>query len=437
MNLERFNLNFNVPILIYLENNKNEEKMYTIDEYFTVGSDESNTLVIKSEKISARHLRIEKRGDDYIVKDLRSLNGTYVNDTKILESYLYSSDCISIGDAKLFFLFKKKYKNQSDSYLQSNNVKWNETLQNIPKIANTDFPVLILGPSGSGKEIIAQKIHEYSPRKHFPFISVNCCALSESLIESELFGHIKGSFTGASYDRKGAFEAARNGTLFLDEIGDLPFSLQAKLLRTLESGEIKPVGSDKVIKTNVRIITATHQNLNTRICQNKFRSDLFYRISVVNIFPPSLIERKEDLEKLIYFFAKQYKVRFSFNAIKRLKQYNYPGNIRELKNVVIRAKALFPDDYINEEQIDFIISPFSENETSTLGNKRVDNISVEKNFSPVIKEIEKELIVKRLEVNRGNQRRTAEDLGMPKSTLHDKLKNYQIDAKKIKRVYKQ
>jgi DNA-binding NtrC family response regulator len=271
--------------------------------------------------------------------------------------------------------------------------------------------------------VIAQTIHKTSKRALGPFVGVNCSALSENLIESELFGHIKGSFTGAMNDRKGAFEAARNGTLFLDEIGDLPLNLQAKLLRALENNEIRPVGSDTNTKTDVRILAATHQNLIAKIQTGQFRADLYYRLNVINIETPTLFERMEDFEELLYYFAKQMKVRFSFSAIERMKKHSWPGNIRELRNTVARACALFPKETILEGHVEMILDKLA------LGAQNQPTDQVPFNALPIIKEMERQMIIKKLAANYGNQRQTALDLGLPKSTLHDRLRAYNIDPK--------
>lgn len=305
--------------------------------------------------------------------------------------------------------------------LQSRNPLWNAELQSLQSVAQTDFPVLLLGPSGTGKDIIAQAIHKSSPRALAAFVSVNCSALTETLIESELFGHIKGAFTGAVSDRKGAFESARFGTLFLDEIGDLPFNLQAKLLRALENNEIRPLGSDRVTKTNIRVIAATHQNLSQKINDGQFRADLFFRLNVVSIFTPSLKERIDDFEDLLYVFAKQLRVRFSFDAIQKLKMYSWPGNIRELRNLVSRAAALFPHQQIDLERAERLLRG------STVYTPHHDPQSQAK--MSVIKEVEKTMILKKLQENRGNQRKTAQELGIPKSTLNDRLRQYNVDYK--------
>ncbi|WP_413288728.1 sigma-54 interaction domain-containing protein [Bdellovibrio sp. HCB337] len=310
--------------------------------------------------------------------------------------------------------------------LQSRNPLWNVELQSLVDISKTDFPVLLLGPSGTGKDVLAQAIHKSSPRENAPFICVNCSALTETLIESELFGHIKGAFTGAVGDRKGAFESARHGTLFLDEIGDLPFALQAKLLRALENSEIRPVGSDKVINTDVRIIAATHQNLSQKIQEGQFRSDLFFRLNVVSVYTPPLKDRIEDFEDLLNVFAKQMRVRFSYDAIQKLKMHTWPGNIRELRNLVFRAAAVFPQQHIDIARAERLLKSSS-----------VYTPAQEENSQPrmsVIKEVEKQIILKKLQENKGNQRRTAQELGMPKSTLNDRLRQYNINAKIYKSV---
>lgn len=308
--------------------------------------------------------------------------------------------------------------------MQSRNLNWNTELQSLQKVSQTEFPVLILGPSGTGKDLIAQTLHKCSPREFAPFVSVNCSALTETLIESELFGHVKGAFTGALYDRKGAFESARGGTLFLDEIGDLPFSLQAKLLRCLENNEIRPVGSDKIIKTNVRVIAATHQNLIQKIREGLFRADLFFRLNVISVSVPSLKDRMDDFEDLLQVFAKQMRVRFSYDAIQKLKMHSWPGNIRELRNLVSRAAAVYPKEQIDLLKVERLLKGLS-SPSSSPEEERPPRHSV-------IKEMERQLILKKLEENRGNQRRTAHDLRMPKSTLNDRLRQYNINP----RVYK-
>lgn len=394
-----------------------------INDYLTLGSAKDCSFFLNHSDLAERHVRIDKQNDQLIIKDLQSKSGTYLNETRIREAQMEIGDVLRVGP----FEFQLCTREQSpECRIKSKNPVLNKDLQLITSMAKTNFSVLLLGPSGAGKDVVAQEIHRCSQKGAGPFVSVNCSTLTESLIESELFGHVKGSFTGAIADRKGAFEAARGGTLFLDEIGDMPYSLQAKLLRAIENNEIRAVGSDTVIKTNVRIIAATHQNLYEKIELGQFRADLFFRLNVVQLTLPSLAHRMEDFDDLLMHFARAEKVRFSMPAIYRLKRHQWPGNIRELKNVVSRAKALFPQEYIQDEHVDFIIDKPRE-----AYSQEIPTTPTQNNL-PVLKEIEKQMILKRLSANKGNQRRTAQDLGIPKSTLHDRLKYYNIDIKRYR-----
>ena len=217
----------------------------------------------------------------------------------------------------------------------------------IEKVAATDARVLITGPNGTGKELVAHWLHEKSDRVKAPMIEVNCAAIPSELIESELFGHVKGSFTGANKDRAGKFEAANSGTIFLDEIGDMSLSAQAKVLRALQENRISRVGSDKDIKVNVRVVAATNKNLQLEIAEGRFREDLYHRLAVILIKVPALNDRREDIPLLIDFFSNKIseeqgtpRKHFSSEAVKLLQEYNWTGNIRELRNVVERLIIL-------------------------------------------------------------------------------------------------
>ncbi|NQZ18514.1 MAG: sigma 54-interacting transcriptional regulator [Bdellovibrionales bacterium] len=395
---------------------------FNVGEFLTIGRDLTNSIQLHDPFVSSRHVRIEKRSRGYLLRDLQSRNGTYLNGTSVVEAYLSNNDKILIGES--VFVFSKMDKKQNS--MSSDNKDWNRELQRIPAIANTDFTVLVIGPSGSGKELISRWIHDNSPRQEGPYITINCSALSESLIESELFGHVRGAFTGATEDRKGAFEAARGGTLFLDEIGDLPLSLQPKLLRALENNEIRPVGSDRTIKTDVRIVAATHKNIKQRVIKGEFREDLYHRLNICRVSPPPLIDRMEDFDSLIYKFAKDHRVAFSFNAVEKLKNHLWPGNIRELKNLVVRAAAYFPGQRIELDHIPQIMD-------KELAEGNVRLITNEEKELPPMKEIERELILQKLQKHFGNQRKAAEELQMPKSTFHDKLKVYKINPRHFKK----
>ncbi|MGH1364128.1 MAG: sigma-54-dependent transcriptional regulator [Calditrichia bacterium] len=233
------------------------------------------------------------------------------------------------------------------------NAPTEQTLRLARRVAKTDLSVLIEGESGTGKEVIAQLIHKQSSRAEQPFVAVNCAALSESLLESELFGHTKGSFTGAIKDRVGRFESANKGTIFLDEIGELSPALQAKLLRVLQESEIERVGSNKTIKIDVRILSATHVHLESAIAEKRFREDLFYRLNTVRLSLPPLRERREDIPLLIRHFLKNETSRpnFSQEALQLLCKHSWPGNVRELENIVMRLSALHPNSKIRAADI--------------------------------------------------------------------------------------
>ena len=392
-----------------------------LGEFTSIGRNVSCDLHIQSNFVSQRHARIEKRNSKWIIRDLQSKNGTFLNGAKIIEAELSRDDEVTFGDICFKFAIPKKVTLE----LASRNKNWNQQLQLLPAFANTQFSVLMTGPSGAGKDVLARWIHQHSKNSSGPFISINCSALSENLFESELFGHVKGSFTGATSDRKGAFESAQGGTLFLDEIGDLPLHLQPKLLRALENKEIKPVGSDSIKTIDTRVLAATHRDIEKLVANGQFRQDLFFRLNICRVNLPKLIERIEDFESLLYSFAKKYRVRFSHRAINQLLQHPWPGNIRELKNTVARAAAYFPGIEITENHLHMLID--KQVRTSTGLNFKQH----EERGQPLIKSIERDLIVERLLHHNGNQRKVADDLSIPKSTLHDRIKSYGINIREL------
>jgi sigma-54 specific flagellar transcriptional regulator A len=227
----------------------------------------------------------------------------------------------------------------------------------IMRLAGSQASVLVTGPSGTGKEVVARCLHLASARRNNEFVAVNCGAIPRELIESELFGHEKGAFTGALQSRKGRFEAADGGTIFLDEIGDMPADMQVKLLRVLEERKIERVGSNKTMAVDVRVISATHKNLEQAIAEGRFREDLFYRLNIFPLQLPTLADRREDIPMLIAHFLKQSgtKLRFDASALRALCQHSWPGNIRELRNVVERAVVLFGEGDIGVDDVEMLI----------------------------------------------------------------------------------
>ena len=398
-----------------------------IPDLLSFGQNSSNHVQINDKEVCPRHARIEKLNDKIQIRDLKSKSGTFLNGTAILLAPINNGDRIRIGRTE--FIFRDQPQKTASKDLNfSQNIYWNQQLKRLPLVSKTDHPVLILGESGTGKELIARAVHNESHRSSGPFFAINCSALSESLIESELFGHIKGSYTGATSNRSGAFEAARSGTLFLDEIGELPLHLQPKLLRAIDNREIRPVGSDHCIHTDTRIVAATHQKLSAKVKNGEFRMDLYNRLNVIKIQPPALKSRMEDFETLLYTFCKDYKVSFSFNAIQELKKYSWPGNIRELKNYVARTSAIVIGRQAEPQDVYDILEPLIDSNRNN--DEPFLKIQNEQNES-MICSIEKRLIIETLIKNNGNQRKVANALKLPKSTLHDRIKRYEINVKKI------
>ena len=295
-------------------------------------------------------------------------------------------------------------------------------LSKLQRAATSDVTVLLQGESGTGKELLAEAIHINSPRKKQAFLPVNCAGLSDTLLESELFGHIKGAFTGALTDRKGFFAMADDGTLFLDEIGDMPLNMQAKLLRVLEDQKVTPVGSTKSTKVNVRIISATNQNLEEMVEEKKFRQDLYFRIRGVNIDIPPLRDRREDIVLLLDHFVKKFArdeerpvKGFTPAALRSLKNYSWPGNVRELRNCIKTMVVLAESELLDVADLPFEIHQHSP------GQDDLSNIA-----GINLNELEKTAIVRTLEMTDGNRETAAKMLGIGERTLYRKIKEYNI-----------
>ena len=304
-----------------------------------------------------------------------------------------------------------------------------EALNLVKRVAPSPATVLILGESGTGKELIARAIHYSSPRADKPLVKVNCAALPENLLESELFGHEKGAFTGAVGRRIGRFEQADQGTIFLDEIGDLSPSLQSKLLRVLQEKEFERVGSSQTLKVDVRVIAATNHNLEEAIRKGTFREDLYYRLNVVTLSLPPLRERKEDIPPLIEHFLKKYSrenqkpvVSLSKEAKDLLMNYRYPGNIRELENIIERAVVLSRGDSITTQDLPL-----------NLRESKVEDLMKEaaggRSLRETLEEIERLRITQALEKSHGVQTKAAEELGISERVLRYKMKKYRIGEK--------
>ncbi|HXH50752.1 MAG TPA: sigma-54 dependent transcriptional regulator [Terriglobia bacterium] len=318
-------------------------------------------------------------------------------------------------------LLKKQLEvRQSMGTLIGASARMQKVYEVILKVSTKRHPVLVLGESGTGKELVARAIHSYGPWRDLPFVPVDCGALSSTLIESELFGHVRGAFTGASQNRSGLLVAGGKGTIFLDEIAELPVELQSKLLRAIQEREVRPVGSNQRMPLEARIITGTNQYLEGAITRGTFRKDLFFRLNVVSIKLPPLRDRKNDIPLLVHHFIDRYAgtsgaIRdISYDAMSRLMSYDWPGNVRELENCIQRALALGSPPEIQVRDLPSNLLYAMQNES---GRQR---------FS-TLREMERDAIRRALEVTGGDRLRAAKLLGIGKTTVYRKIKEYGLE----------
>ncbi len=323
-------------------------------DVFRIGKHPDNDLVLSDETVSRRHCEIVRDPRGYLLRDLGSTNGTLLDGAEIREAYLRSGAVVTVGKVELqvkpFAERIELLPSEKESFGEAvgRSVAMRTIFGLLERLAPTEATILLTGETGTGKDVLARAVHEHSQRREGPFVVVDCGAVVGSLIESELFGHERGAFTGATERRKGAFELAEGGTLFLDEIGELPLDLQPKLLRAIETRAFKRVGSSREQRADVRIVAATKRPLRMEVERGKFREDLYFRLAVVPIELPPLRERPEDVplvaERLLVRFAAREGVerppRLSERALDALRAHEWPGNVRELRNVLERAALL-------------------------------------------------------------------------------------------------
>lgn len=381
-------------------------RMVVRDRPLRVGSGSDNDLVLHDPTVSARHCRFEPTGDALVLRDLDSTNGTHVHGMRVQRVEVATGTRIRVGRTDLCVLAAERRHDQTRSPLVAASSAMQQVLVEAQGFAALSWPVLVLGPSGAGKEEIAAAIHRGGKRAKGPFVAVNAGGLPRELIESELFGHERGAFTGAVGQRRGAFEQAQGGTLLLDEIGELPLDMQTRLLRVLETWQIRRVGGESTIQLDVRLVCATHRDLSQMVAAGTFRQDLFYRLTRLVVRVSPLSSRADDILPLAEHFLASLEGEIgpralSTAAARRLLAHNWPGNARELRNVLCGAAALTPASVLDVKDVDLAIRRMS---------------------SPAEADESDDMVIQRaLEAYGGNMSAASRALAIPRSTLRDRL----------------
>lgn len=424
-----------------------EKKKFDLNQkLMNLGKKEDNDIVLLDNTISRRHVSIEMADDFYVLRDLNSTNGTYINGMRVKEVFLTPGDIIKIGNTELeFTAFDEKVRVEPSPHTQFGEMvgksqKMRQIFGLLEKIAPSLATVIVEGETGTGKELVAKAIHQFSNRKDKPFVVFDCSAVAPNLIESELFGHEKGAFTGALKQRKGAFEAAFGGTIFLDEIGELGIDLQPKLLRALEQREIKRVGGNDRIPLDVRVICATNRDLKAEVEAGNFREDLYYRLSVVKVHLPALRERPEDIPLIVQKFLEQGRFNLqpdgelriksvSDDALRMLQRYQWPGNVRELANVVERAASMADGGELNGASLAFVFQEADQHVEPTERLSIDTSLPFKEAKQKVVEIFEKDYLEDLLSRNDFNVSKASRDAKIDRKHLRNLLKKYEITAK--------
>jgi len=396
-----------------------QESVRLQDAPLSIGAHPANQLVVQDRFVSGFHCRLHAHAGRWRVKDLGSTNGTYVDGMRVAEAELEAGARIRIGSQELRLEREvRDRKPVSLPGLVARDPAQAPVLELLKRAAPSMLPVMILGESGTGKEVAARAVHELSSRSQGPFVPLNCGAISRELAEAELFGHERGAFTGAIASAPGAFGAADGGTLFLDEVGDLPLHLQVKLLRALEAGEVKPVGAPKPRKIDVRVICATHQDLQRAVLSGAFREDLFYRLRGVTVSLPPLRARPYDVLPLAEHFLPP-STALAPDARAALLSHRWPGNVRELRHVVQLAALLSESKVIRAHALHFDGQPAPRVCDAPLPSGPADG-SIDLR-GKTLEELEEIAIRAAVARHAGNRRAVSEELGIARSSLLRKL----------------
>ncbi len=398
------------------------------DGTVVVGTHPDAGLTLKDTTISRYHVELTARPDGVRVRDLESTNGTYLGGTRIAEIIVEEAATISLGKTVLKVGMTeadlgKPAEQASFGPAVGSSAVMKQLFGILNRVSMSDSTVLLLGETGTGKEVMARAIHERSRRIGRPFVVVDCGAVAPSLIESELFGHIKGAFTGAVADRNGAFLEADGGTVFLDELGELPLELQPKLLRVLEAGTVRRVGEDKHRKVDVRIVAATHRDLEKEVEANRFRRDLYYRLAVVPVTVPPLRDRLDDIPMLAQHFVKgmgrgEFELPRALMA--RFSAYHWPGNVRELRNLVERALAGADVEPLPQES--------STARSLASNTESITDLPFKEAKERLVDSFTKEYLVALLEKCGGNISQMAREAGIARNYVHRLVTKYGLKA---------
>jgi len=397
----------------------------------TFGSSPACDLVLTDKTVSRKHLQAAREGDEVILRDQGSTNGTFIQGSKFKEITVGFGAEIRLGRTVLKFLPEEEVVepklSESDHFgsLVGRDVKMRRLFALLEDIAPTDATVLIEGETGTGKELIAEEIHYHSSRKSGPFQVFDCGAQPRDLIESALFGHVKGSFTGAVVDRKGAFAEAHGGTIFLDEIGELAIELQPALLRALDKKAVRRVGANTYEKVDVRVVAATNRDLREQVAKKAFREDLYYRLAVIRVALPSLRERGGDIPLLVEHFVKSFStgrnIRISPEDMARLQRHSWPGNVRELRNVMERACVLSKGDSLNLDDA------LTEESAPTLGIRT--DLPFKEAKGQLVELFEREYIVDLMRRHKMNLSAAAREAQIDRKHLRELIRKYGLDPR--------
>jgi len=414
-------------------------KEFTLSQaVIQVGTKAGNQIVLKDETMSRLHFEIFQNKEGYLLKDAESLNGVFINGVRVKEAHLQAGAVIRAGKTEMKFLPLDEIfeitpsKKTKFASLIGGSIPMRKIYTIIEKIAPTEVTVIIEGESGTGKELIAQAVHEKSKRSKKSIVVFDCSAVPANLIESELFGHEKGSFTGATGLRHGAFELADGSTIFLDEIGELPLDLQPKLLRVLESRTIKRVGGDRPIAVDVRVVAATNRNLEAEVKKGNFREDLYYRLNVVPIYLPPLRKRKDDVPMLVDHFIDEYNKSntekacdgIEQGAVHLLNSYEWPGNVRELRNTVSRILSFMDGSKITTEDIpERVRIPVARAELDIR-----EDLGFKDAKEQWISTFEKQYLQELLKKNNFNISATAKEAGIDRKSVQRLIKKYALNT---------